>query len=335
MADLLTSRSDPALFSPRGWLIAAANCAVLALVVVASCRSNRSYHVHDRVLIQAPVIREASGLTASRRADGLFWTHNDSGGQPAIYGVARDGHFVGSVRVAGATNVDWEDIAAFEFAGKPHLLIADVGDNNGNHALSTLYVIEEPDPAELAPDQEKTAPLSWKIAFRYENGAHDCEAVAVDGKDETVYLLTKRSKPPMLFTLPLRPPQGAGRNQAAPFVAKHVTNIVTLPQPSRWQRLLPVPRGRYRGQPTGLAFSPQGTQAAVLTYGDVLLYARAPGQTWVQALSGLPDVLEPHDLGQAEGICFSADGAALLVTGEQVSPPLVRYELEQATGAHR
>src|SRR5262249_9269918 len=56
-------------------------------------------------------IRESSGIAASRRNAGVFWTHNDSGDGPFIYAFDRQGKHRGVWRVAGAGAVDWEDMA--------------------------------------------------------------------------------------------------------------------------------------------------------------------------------------------------------------------------------
>ena len=57
-------------------------------------------------------VRESSGLAQSARDPGLFWTHNDAGGDPTIYAVDEEGALRGLVRVTNAELRDWEDIAA-------------------------------------------------------------------------------------------------------------------------------------------------------------------------------------------------------------------------------
>ena len=52
---------------------------------------------------------ELSGLVLSR--SGLLWTLNDSGGTPQVFALSRTGQLRAAVTLAGATNVDWEDIA--------------------------------------------------------------------------------------------------------------------------------------------------------------------------------------------------------------------------------
>ena len=66
-----------------------------------------------------PANGEASGLAASRRTDGLIWTHNDSGGEPVLFALGTDGALRGKVRLEGVTNEDWEDLASGEIDGQP------------------------------------------------------------------------------------------------------------------------------------------------------------------------------------------------------------------------
>jgi hypothetical protein len=290
-----------------------------------------------------PKINEASGLAPSRRTDGMLWVHNDSGGDPALYAIGTDGRFLGAVWLAGADNIDWEDMASFTLGGRAYLLVADMGDNNGRRKNCGFYVIEEPDAAQLSPAKEIVASVAWNVPVVYPDGPHDCEAVAVDpgavgdGSDGKVYLLTKREKPNRLFMVPLKPvalpvvsTEGAtvASTEGTPQIAWEFGKVGLLPQPSSVQNLLPVPTGRFRGMPTGMDFSADGRMAVVLTYGNVLLYPRREGETWYAALVRDPVVLPPHKLGQAEGVCFSRDGKSIFVTEENTGAALLRYDLK-------
>ena len=59
---------------------------------------------------------EASGLVASSRYPGWGWMIRDSGHPPDLYAVrfpaALAPHLMRAIRVLGAANVDWEDIAS-------------------------------------------------------------------------------------------------------------------------------------------------------------------------------------------------------------------------------
>lgn len=264
---------------------------------------------------------EASGLAASHRAPDLLWTHNDSGGDPVLYALATDGSVRGRLRVDGVTNDDWEDMASFELDGRSWLLAADLGDNFAQRAGIVLHLLEEPDPATLNPDRELTVRPAYSIHFVFEGGARDCEAVAVDPRERAIWLLSKRDVPARLYRLPL---QAAPARQ--PATARLMGLVTHLRQPTALEQLVQTPASALRGMPTAMDFAPDGSAAAVLLYGDLLLFQRRAGESWPEALARGPAVLPPHGFPQAEAVAFSADGRSLFVCSER-DPRLLRYAL--------
>nr|MDQ3817072.1 hypothetical protein [Acidobacteriota bacterium] len=91
-------------------------------------------------------ITESSGIVASRRNTGVFWTHNDSGDAPTLYAFDRKGKSMGRWRVSGAEAIDWEDIAAGPGPqpGVPYIYIGDIGDNYSRRDQITVYRVPEP-----------------------------------------------------------------------------------------------------------------------------------------------------------------------------------------------
>jgi hypothetical protein len=84
------------------------------------------------LLLTDPAIDEISGLAASRRHADILWTHNDSGNTAEIHAVhTARGRVASRAHQVGARNIDWEDIALYEDAGRHWLIIADTGDNGG------------------------------------------------------------------------------------------------------------------------------------------------------------------------------------------------------------
>ena len=266
-----------------------------------------------------PRNREASGLAASRRSDGLLWTHNDSGGEPVLFALNADGSLRGMVRVAGVENTDWEDLASCELDGQPLLVIADTGDNFSVRSHPVVHFVVEPEPASLTPNRELALRPAWSVNFIYEDGARDCEAMAVDVKERAIYLLTKRDAVPRLYRLALKP-----ASLAQPAVARFAGTVPQLPQAANWKKILQAPNYAFYGWPTAMDFSPDGSLAAVLTYGETLLFPRAPGETWATALARAPVRLAVHGLPQAEAACFSRDGGEIFVASEK-TPRLLRY----------
>lgn len=268
--------------------------------------------VSDKVRLAAEEdLKEASGLAVSRRDGAFLWLLNDSGSKPELRLAGADGSDRGFVGVTGARNVDWEDLAAFQLDGLPYLLIADSGDNNSNRKDCRMYVVSEP---LLPADGQKLSgsiDLKWTFPFRLEDGPGDCEAVAVDAQAGKIILLSKRTKPPMLYEMPLRP---TGPEKVT--ARKIGVTSVALPKGA-----LPLP---FHTQPTGLDISVDGTLAAVVTYYSVYLFPRTRNQSWAQAFAKPAVILPPHGLPQAECVAFSADGGTITV-GSEGDSRLVRY----------
>lgn len=262
-------------------------------------------------------IDEISGIAASRRADDRYWVHDDSGNEPFLYALDAHGALLGQVRVDGADDVDWEDMASFVLDGAPYLLVADSGDNGGTRGHYELVVLAEP---ELPLPAHAHAAPAWKIRYRFPDGAHDCEAVGVDATTRTVILVTKRTGQPQVYTLPLRP-RGDGEQ-----VATRIATITAIPKPTEAERALKLNAARYGDQSTGLDIDPAGRRAALLTYRNAYLFTRADGQTWAQAFAATPALLRLPLLPQAEAIGFGRAGRSLLVTGEGLPVPLLRFD---------
>lgn len=270
-----------------------------------------------------PKNEETSGLAASRRTPGLFWTNHDSGGEPVLFALTADGTFRGKIRVEGATNYDWEEITSFELDGRAWLVAADIGDNYATRKGCVLHVLAEPDAAELSPDRELLLKPAYSIHYIYEDGARDAESLAVDAKEHMVYILSKREDTPRLYRLPL-----AAAPEKQPAAARFLGLVPHLPQPTALQRNLRVPTQGFLGWPTAMGFStdPAGAGLAlVLVYQQPLLFPRAAGETWAQALAREPLKLAPHQFPQAEAACFTTDGRSIYVASEKTMV-LLRYD---------
>jgi len=267
-----------------------------------------------------PQNQETSGLAVSHRTPGLIWTHNDSGGAPVLFALNADGSLRGKVRVEGVVNYDWEDMASFELDGKAWLLAADIGDNYAARQGCVLHLIAEPDAAALSPGQELLLRPEYSINFIYEDGARDAESLAVDLKERMIYVLSKREDTPRLYRLPLAPAP-----VSQPVAARFLGLVAHLPQPTALQRNVRMPTQGFLGWPTAMDFSHDGTMAVVLVYEQPLLFPRAPGETWAEALAREPVKLTPHQFPQAEAACFTKDDRAILV-GSEKTMQLLRYD---------
>lgn len=317
-----------------------AGLCLAALSLLAADGKARSTQAASQQLIEAPFrvelsgtitskrLLEASGIAASRRNDRVLWMHNDSGSAAGIYAVDVSGRTLGYVAVRGASARDWEDMASFDYAGRPMLMVADVGDNEARRKVGRLHFFEEPVIPVEGLSGDASVDVAWSMTFRFPDGAADCEAVAVDVASGQVLLLTKRQNPPQLFAVPIAPQSG----QAGRVVdATHLTAVTTIPRP-RAEDLLHDPMfGVYGSQPTGMDIA--GRQLIILTYRHAYVYTRDDDQAWTDAVTIAPQIIYLPRMKQGESIAFDRHGADAFVSSEKRNAPiyrLVRNDMPQA-----
>ena len=104
------------------------------------------------------VVNESSGLIY---LDERIITHNDSGGEAALYEIDEDtGQVTRKVTIINASNRDWEDIDRDE----SFIYIGDFGNNNGTRRDLKIYKINQSDY--LDADDQANAEV---IEFSYED----------------------------------------------------------------------------------------------------------------------------------------------------------------------
>lgn len=308
--------SSTATLRASATLLAATSAAAIAL-------ASPSFTGPEEIAqLAAPPRDETSGIAASRRSADLLWTHDDSGGDAAVFAVGTDGRARGRLQIAGGVkNVDWEDIAAVELDGQPWIVIGDTGDNDAKRRSIALHFVPEPAPAEVAAADKLTGRSSATLRLTYEDGPRDSESLALDPVERAVYLLTKRDSVPRLYRAALPPPPLKDTELKLNFVGL----VPHLPKPTAFQAFMKGHLGKQRARPCAMDFAADGSAAVVLTYGDVLIFPRHDREPWAEALAREPIVLGPHDLPQAEAVCFSKDGRTVYVASESTRS-LLRYD---------
>lgn len=226
-------------------------------------------------------LSESSGLAASRKHPGILWTHNDSGGEAAVYAIDATGRLLGTVGVTGARNRDWEDIALGPCPAGECLYIGDIGDNAGSRPSIDVYVVPEP-----APTDGRTAPARH-LVLTYPDGPRDAEALYVM-PDASIYIVSKgRGAAATLYRVP------AGAREDSPIRLQSV-------------QTLSVPKPTIDALVTGADASPDGRWVAVRTYAWLQLYRpSADGRlapVWPAPGLGLEDAGET----QGEAVAFGA-----------------------------
>jgi hypothetical protein len=292
---------------------------ILAALHAAGCARQESKAPEARggslsgVLLDSQ-LAETSGLAASRRHRDVLWLHDDGGNPARLFAIDTNGNRLATLRIEGVTKTDWEDMAAFRLDGRDYLLIADTGDNGGLRRTLQLHAIEE--PSRLVNARLKPA---WSLAFRWPDGARDCEAIAIDERNRQILLISKKRQPPEVFALPLRPQRGVQ-------TAQRLGTLAGVPKPDPEEARRNPKQARTLHQITAADISPDDRTLAVMTYRDLLLYPRRNDQSWAQAVRAAPKVVALPWLPQAEAMGWSGDGKAIYVTGEFIPAPLYRIE---------
>lgn len=259
--------------------------------------------------IKTPEITESSGVVDSRCNENVLWTHNDSGDGSFIYALDKKGAKLGTFRVAGAKNVDWEDIATFKNpAGECFLYIGDIGNNDLDRDELTVYRVKEPIvTGDTNSSREK--PIETEkaeaIKFSYPDSTHNAETLMVHPATGDVYIVTKEdSDPAGVYKLP------ANYNANSPNKPEKISDF----------KVPAIPYGLL----TGGDVSPDGKHVVICDYFaayEINLPANAKNfdEIWKQDITKI-------NLGerkQGEAIAYSANGKSLYATSEKKNSPVI------------
>jgi len=253
--------------------------------------------------IQSPELTESSGLAASNRVAGYFWTHNDSGGEPKLFAIDETGTLTGSVVLDGAKAIDWEDIASFTDGASKRLVIADIGDNQAIRNEVTLYLMDEPDPL-----QDGQTALYREIRVRYPDGPRDCEAIGVDLRHRQILMVGKSFLPlAPVYSMPLPSQLFSAETMVQPVVLERVGTIAA-----------PLI--------TAMEVDPRCGDLFLVNYFQCFRFKvdkdDAPG-AWIKKV---PSLMELPKLKQIEAVAIDANGD-VWVTSEGSPGKLARVEM--------
>lgn len=264
-------------------------------------------------------LTEISGLVASRRYPGVYWTHNDSGGKPEVFALTLDGTDLGSYAFPGALATDWEDIGIGPKKGAAGSFIyaADIGDNAAQvplgasgtpRAFVTVYRAAEPGVAPQAPGTALSGVEKFNLT--YPGGAEDAESLFVDPVSGDLVIVTKNVL-------------GRSRILVAPAASMVNGAMITMRDEGVIQIIPPVKVSTFPGTwVTGADISADGSLILLRTYQAVLAFPRASGQSVAAAmLAGSCDAPSVEE-GQGEAVAIAADGSRYVTIGEGLNQPI-------------
>lgn len=266
--------------------------------------------------LENQLIKESSGIAASRRNPEILWTHNDSGDGPFIYAFDRQGRHRGVWRVIGAEAADWEDMAIGPGPkpGRSYLYVGDIGDNSRKREQITVYRVAEPTVASkyatLTAKNPNDTEAAEAIRLKYPDGKHDAETLLVHPVTADIYVITKaRGAAARVYKL------------RAPWPKSGVLTLRYLGE-FRFPNL-------FVGFITGGDISPDGRRVVLCDYlgaCELVLPDRrgvAFDEIWKQSPASIAIGDYRGGRRQGEAICFRPDGRALFATSEGFPCPLI------------
>jgi hypothetical protein len=282
-------------------------------------------------------ITESSGIVASTKRDGVYFTHNDSGDVARFFAVDDRGCTRARYTLAGLATTDddfkashdVEDIARgpFGVGGVSTIWLADIGDNLHQRAEIAVHAVTEPNADASTnrsndgcptPAEEVVPATTYRLA--YPEVAHDAETLLADPHTGQLYVVTKA-------------PTGESQVYAAPPPAQldpvgvntltFVTEIVFPPSTTydRTPDQIVATAGQQtafdatgRLWTTGGDIAPDGGRVVLRTYTDA--YEWTMTGDLVTTFAALPTVRPLTYDRQGEAITYSRDGASLVTSSE-------------------
>ncbi len=215
--------------------------------------------VHD----VSPVIKEASGIAASRTSPGDLWVVEDSDDPNQIILIGNDGKVKNRCVLLGTVNRDWEEICF----SNDSLYVGDIGDNDKLFSSYVFYVFLEP------LTNTDTVKNFRTVTFQYPDGSHNAEAFLVDHITHDIYIITKNDQPSYIYINKLSFPYSSVMNTCTKIGEMKYSQVVSS------------------------SISTSGTEMIVKTYDKLNYYTGKNSQSIVESLLQtpvrLPYVREP------------------------------------------
>jgi hypothetical protein len=250
-----------------------------------------------------PPADEISGLAPAQAWPRALWAINDGGSPAQLFLLGTDGSHRATFHVAGATNRDWEGLAACWLDSAYYLFVGDIGDNDGTHDVKYIYQLPEPRPGPVPPSGRAVTPTR-RLRFRYPDGNRDAEALLADPVERALFIISKRERRTHLYRLPLPPPGAPDTLLTAELAAR-----------------LPF------GFVTSADLDPTGQQVLLKDYREVYYWRRRPGQPLAQLLQTTPIALPYQMEPRGEALAFAPDGQGYYTLSEDVPdhPPVLYF----------
>jgi hypothetical protein len=277
-------------------------------------------------------ISESSGLALASSTAGVLFTHNDSGDDARFFAVDQRGRTLATYTIPGPRPSDWEDMTRGpDEQGRSSLWFGDIG---GNFPVTDVVVtrVPEPDVHPRRVGRVLTTEPGVRFPLSYPDGPHDAESLFAHPVTGQLFVVTKAG---------LGMTSGIGAVYAAPVpllpegpgVTNRLTRIGELAFPPTTTDL--TSNAFYAAgslATTGADMAPDGSRIVVRTYTDAYEYLVPDGGSVADAFAPgrLPRRTALPVTEQGEGIAYTADSRAFVVSSERVDEPAAPVHLVDA-----
>ena len=280
--------------------------------------NNTSNYAKPKVIgkISSNEITESSGIAVSKCQPNVLWTHNDSGDDAFIFALNSKGEKLGTWKVAGAKNYDWEDIAEIKNPnGECILYIGDIGNNTRLRDEFTIYLVKEPTISPENKSSSKKNPLatetSESIKFTYPDMRRDAETLLVHPTTGDIYILSKSlSSASAVYKL---------KGDFDLTKTNKLEKIADFTVPA-------IPNGFL----TGGDISPDGKRIIICDYFNAYeLTLPANAKNFDEIWKETPVIVELGAREQGEAVGYAPDGKSIFATSEKKNSPI--FQVNQKT----
>jgi hypothetical protein len=262
--------------------------------------------------VQNAAVNEASGIAASRLNPNVLWVHDDSGNPAQVYPMTAAGDNLGTYTIAGATNLDWEDISVGPgpVEGSQYLYIGDIGDNNAIRSSISVYRVPEPIVSDTQMAITTSLSGADKLTFVYPDGPRDAESLFVDPLTKDIYIISKRENPHHVY-------RAAYPQATTGFTTLDLVSTFNDPN---WL--------------TAADISVTGNEIIARATGSASgrMFIRPPGGSIADAFDAAPITIPLVSEPQGEAIGFDPAGWGYYTVSEGLNQPIYYFNRLSPTG---
>jgi hypothetical protein len=242
----------------------------------------------DSGIVSNDAIVDASAMASSKLQDSLVWVCNGHSDHSRIHALNSHGKNISTYYLKKIFQRNWEDMASGPGPdpAKTYLYVGDIGDNDSQWAIKTVYRFVEPFAVPKPDSVIDTIKEIDKLDFVYPDTFRNAEAMMLDPLTKDYYVISKHAD--------------HGRIYRAPY-PQPTTSVDTL------EYLDSLPYGMI----TAADISPSGLEIMIKNYFRMYYWKRASNESIIQTIvkpstQKIPYIREPV----GEAMCWSrnADG---------------------------